>query len=204
MSTRLTRRYESALVYAAQLHATQKRKGGDIPYITHLMSVSSLVLEGGGDEDEAIAGLLHDGPEDQGGHETLNEIKQLFGDRVAHIVAGCTDSFAAEKPEWRGRKEAYLAHLEEAEPSIMLVSCADKLHNARTILEDYYHVGESLWDRFNASRDGTLWYYAELARIFGTKGPTILAPRLVRTVSELHAACRSSDKESQETGGQSS
>jgi (p)ppGpp synthase/HD superfamily hydrolase len=189
MTARLTRRYESALVYAAQLHATQKRKGGDIPYITHLMSVSSLVLEGGGDEDEAIAGLLHDGPEDQGGRETLEEIRKLFGDRVAGIVAGCTDSFEEEKPEWRSRKEAYLSHLEEAAPSIMLVSCADKLHNARTILEDYYHVGEELWERFNSPRDGTLWYYGELARIFGTKGPEILAPRLVRAVEELHVAC---------------
>lgn len=190
MTARLTRRYEAALVYAAQLHATQKRKGGDIPYITHLMSVSSLVLEGGGDEDEAIAGLLHDGPEDQGGLETLKEIRDLFGDRVADIVAGCTDTFEAKKPEWRGRKEAYLAHLREADESVLLVSCADKLHNAHAILEDYRQVGAELWERFNATQDETLWYYGELSEIFASRGPLLLAPRLGRVVEELLEACR--------------
>lgn len=194
MSTCLTRRYEAALVYAAQLHATQTRKGTDIPYLSHLMSVSSLVLEAGGDEDEAIAALLHDGPEDQGGHETLNRIRQLVGDRVADIVAACSDTFETEKPAWRQRKEAYLSHLETADASVLLVSCADKLHNARAILEDFHLVGERLWDRFNASRDETLWYYGELARLFHEKGPHRLAPRLARVVEELRSACDAGDE----------
>ena len=188
MTTLLTRRYESALVYATQLHATQKRKGTDIPYIDHLLSVSSLVLEAGGDEDEAIAGLLHDGPEDRGGQTTLDQIRELFGDRVADIVAACSDTFETEKPPWRQRKKAYLADLETAAPSVLLVSCADKLHNAQSLLEDYRQLGEALWDRFNATREETLWYYGELTRIFQERGPQSLARRLVRTVDVLQAA----------------
>ncbi|WP_017940754.1 MULTISPECIES: HD domain-containing protein [unclassified Thioalkalivibrio] len=189
MSTVLTRRYESALVYATQLHATQKRKGTEVPYISHLLAVSGLVLEGGGDEDEAIAGLLHDGPEDQGGEATLNQIRQLFGSRVGDIVAACSDTFETEKPAWRKRKEDYLKHLEDADDSVLLVSCADKLHNARSILDDFHQVGDRLWDRFNASRDETLWYYGALSRVFAARGPHDLAERLERILQELSAAC---------------
>ena len=188
MSSRLTRRYEAALVFAAQLHASQRRKGTEIPYLAHLLSVSSLVLEGGGDEDEAIAGLLHDGPEDQGGHATLADIRSLFGDRVADIVAGCTDSYAQHKPAWRTRKEAYLQHLEQAGTSVLLVSCADKLHNAQAVLEDYRQLGEPLWQRFSAPnpREDTLWFYGALADVFRARGPVPLTDRFLRTVAELH------------------
>ena len=194
MSTVLTRRYESALVYATQLHATQKRKGTEVPYISHLLAVSGLVLEAGGGEDEAIAGLLHDGPEDQGGEATLHQIRQLFGERVGTIVAACSDTFESEKPAWRKRKEEYLKHLEDADASVLLVSCADKLHNARSILEDFHQVGDQLWQRFNASREETLWYYGALARVFGERGPHVLAERLERVIHDLRGACDTEKK----------
>ena len=125
---RLSARFEDALAYAAHLHAGQPRKDTAIPYVAHLLAVCSLVLEDGGDEDEAIAALLHDGPEDAGGHETLEEIRRRFGDRVADIVADCSDTFETPKPPWRERKEAYLAHLfcmVEDEPGIWQVGYYD-------------------------------------------------------------------------------
>ena len=185
MEPKLTQRFEEALVYATRLHATQLRKGTDIPYVSHLLAVASLVMEAGGGEDEAIAALLHDGPEDQGGLDTLNEIRARFGERVADIVAACSDTFEAEKPPWKARKQAYLDHLQAADEATRLISCADKLHNARAILADYRRHGESLWDRFNGGREDILWYYTELARIFGTDGPGALADELARVVEQL-------------------
>lgn len=185
MSTLLSQRFEKALVYATRLHAGQVRKGTDIPYVSHLLAVAGLVMEAGGDEDEIIAALLHDGPEDQGGLATLNDIRVRFGDRVGDIVAACSDTLEAKKPPWKSRKQAYLDHLLTADASIRLVSCADKLHNARAILADYRRIGDSLWDRFNAGREDILWYYDELARIFSAYGPDSLADELVRTVDDL-------------------
>jgi (p)ppGpp synthase/HD superfamily hydrolase len=182
----LGQKFEEALVYATRLHAAQRRKGTDILYVSHLLAVASLVLEAGGNEDEAIAALLHDGPEDQGGLETLAEIRARFGDRVGDIVAACSDTFEAEKPAWKARKQAYLDHLRDAAPAVLLVSCADKLHNARAILADYRRHGETLWDRFNGGRDDILWYYAELARIFDARGPEALAVQLARVVERMH------------------
>src|SRR5437588_8327976 len=130
----LSTRFEEALVFATQLHREQTRKGTRIPYIAHLLGVTSIVLEHGGNEDEAIAALLHDAIEDQGGASTREEIRRQFGDRVVEIVDGCTDTDVMPKPPWRARKEAYLAHIIEATPSVRLVSAADKLHNARAIL----------------------------------------------------------------------
>jgi len=146
MDTRLSKRFEDALVYATRLHASQTRKGTDIPYVSHLLAVASLVIEAGGTEDEAIAALLHDGPEDQGGLPTLKEIRDRFGVPVGKIVAACSDTFEQEKPAWHQRKQDYLDHLADATASVRLVSCADKLHNARTILADYRRYGETLWD----------------------------------------------------------
>ena len=186
MDRQLSTRFEQALVYATRLHAPQRRKGTDIPYVSHLLAVTSLVLEAGGDEEEAIAALLHDGPEDQGGRETLAEIRERFGDRVGDIVAACSDTFEAKKPAWKTRKQAYLDHLRDAAPSVLLVSCADKLHNARAILADYRRHGETLWDRFNGGREDVLWYYSELARIFGEHGPEALAVQLARVVELMH------------------
>ena len=185
MNRRLTGRFEDALVYATQLHASQVRKGTDIPYVSHLLGVASLVIEAGGTEDEAIAALLHDGPEDQGGFGTLKEIRYRFGLPVGKIVAACSDTFEEKKPAWQKRKQAYLDHLLDATPSVRLVSCADKLHNARAILTDYRRHGEELWQRFNAGREDILWYYGELARIFSDRGPEQLAAQLTSVVEQL-------------------
>lgn len=185
MNRKLTSRFDEALVYASRLHAGQIRKGTDIPYVSHLLAVAGLVLEAGGDEDEAIAALLHDGPEDQGGLATLNDIRVRFGERVGDIVAACSDTFEQEKPPWKARKQAYLDHLLIADDAVRLVSCADKLHNARAILADYRCHGEVLWDRFNAGREDILWYYAALVRIFVANGPAILSGELARVVAQL-------------------
>ena len=182
---RLTARFEDALGYAARLHAAQVRKGTDIPYLSHLLGVCSIALEYGASEDEAIAALLHDAAEDQGGQVVLDEIRSHFGDAVADIVAGCTDTMETPKPPWQARKEAYIAHLSHASSSTRLVSAADKLYNAQAILRDYYRVGETLWNRFTGGRAGTLWYYRELANAFHTFGPRALADELDRVVREL-------------------
>ena len=164
----LNQRYADAVAYASALHAKQARKSTTIPYISHLLGVSSLILEAGGDEDMAIAGLLHDGPEDQGGQATLDEIRDQFGDRVARIVEGCTDSLAEDpehKAPWRTRKQDYLAHLNEADEDTLTVSLADKLHNARAIVSDLMINGPSTWDRFNAGPKDIFWYYNEILSI---------------------------------------
>jgi (p)ppGpp synthase/HD superfamily hydrolase len=181
----LTPRFTEAFAYAAALHARQVRKGARVPYLSHLMSVAALVLEDGGDEDEAIAGLLHDAVEDQGGMPTLEEIRRRFGERVARIVLGCTDSDTEPKPPWRGRKELYLAHLPQAEADVRRVSSADKLHNARSILTDYRVVGEAVWSRFTGGKDGTLWYYRSLINAFRAAGGGRLVEELDLTVGEI-------------------
>lgn len=191
----LTDRFQHALVYATQLHAGQIRKGSGVPYVSHLLAVASLVLESGGDEDEAIAALLHDGPEDQGGLATLAEIRKHFGQRVAGIVAECSDSFEAEKPPWRTRKLSYLAHLKQATRSARYVSCADKLHNARSVLMDYRLVGEAIWQRFRGGREGTLWYYRALVDAFTSGDVPVLAAELARTVRLLEQTVGSTVEE---------
>jgi (p)ppGpp synthase/HD superfamily hydrolase len=162
----LTDRFQSALRYAFQLHKDQIRKSKGIPYFAHLMSVAAWVLDAGGDEDEAIAALLHDAVEDQGGRSRLIEIQELFGERVADIVDGCTDAYQIPKPPWRDRKEAYLQHLEKASPSVILVSLADKVHNARSLYHDLRREGSVVWDRFKGGKEGTLWYYRHLVEAF--------------------------------------
>jgi (p)ppGpp synthase/HD superfamily hydrolase len=162
----LTARFDDALAYASALHRQQLRKGTAIPYLSHLMTVSALVLEHGGDEDQAIAGLLHDAAEDQGGEATLREIERRYGEGVARIVADCTDAWTEPKPPWRQRKQAYLAKLPTKPTRSLLVSLADKAHNASAILRDYRLLGESLWERFNGGRTGTVWYYGALSETF--------------------------------------
>ena len=181
-----TTRFEAALTYATHLHRDQTRKGTDIPYVGHLLGVASLVIEDGGSEDEAIAGLLHDAVEDQGGAPRLEDIRTRFGEGVAAIVAGCTDADTTPKPPWRQRKEAYLAHLREATADVLRVSAADKLYNARAILADYRALGEALWPRFSEGRDEILWYYRSLVAIFLERGPARLAGELARAVAELN------------------
>ena len=181
----LTRDFEDALAFAAQLHSRQVRKGTAVPYVAHLLGVASVALEHGADEDEAIAALLHDAVEDQGGAATLGKIRERFGETVAAIVEGCTDTDQMPKPPWRPRKEAYVAHVASASPSVRLVSAADKLHNARTIVADYRRFGEDVWRRFSGGRDGTLWYYRALVDAYRAHGPTPLVEELERVVGEM-------------------
>jgi (p)ppGpp synthase/HD superfamily hydrolase len=147
--------------------------------------VTSIVIESGASENQAIAALLHDSAEDQGGRETLERIRAEFGDQVAEIVESCSDSLGEPKPPWKERKRSYLEHLEHAGEPALLVSLADKLHNVRTIVVDYRDLGEALWDRFNAGRDDVLAYYRSLAAIFSRRIPGALATELAVTVAEL-------------------
>jgi (p)ppGpp synthase/HD superfamily hydrolase len=182
---KLSSRFNEALVWAAELHVDQSRKVSGAPYVSHLLRVAGLALEFGADEDEAIAALLHDAVEDQGGAPTLEEIRRRFGSRVAEIVDGCTDTDQRPKPPWRGRKEAYLAHLAQASSSVRLVSACDKLDNVRAILTAYRQQGEQLWSLFKGGRDGTLWYYASVRKILQAAGSSPLVDELSRAVGEL-------------------
>jgi len=184
-AVKLGPRFLKGFRFAAGKHAGQTRKTTTIPYIAHLMGVASLVLEFGGDEDMAIAALLHDVVEDCGGAPMLKEVRRRFGNRVAKIVDGCTDSDIDPKPPWRGRKETYLRHLKSADAETRLVSAADKLNNARSILSDYREVGESIWARFNGGREGTLWYYRALVQEFKRSKPNRLMRELELAVQEL-------------------
>lgn len=181
----LSPRFEEALVFATRLHAAQTRKGSGIPYSAHLLAVTALVLEYGGDEETAIAALLHDAIEDQGGAVAREQIRARFGDRVTAIVDGCTDADTQPKPPWQARKEAYLAHLPHASVEVRLVSAADKLHNVRSILADYRQVGDGVWTRFRGGKAGTLWYYRALVTAYRQAGSTPLVEELDRTVTEL-------------------
>ncbi len=190
----LSTRFNTALSIATELHVYQKRKGGGEPYVAHLLGVTSLVLENGGSEDEAIAALLHDTLEDQGhrfagGADTLrNYIQDRFGSHVLAIVEACTDADVKPKPPWQERKEAYLVHLAKADASALLVSCADKVHNARSILQDYRQVGDALWSRFKGGKGGTLWYYQSLVTAFkqNPASPPILTAELERTIVQIN------------------
>lgn len=184
-TTLLSPRFVEALDLARQLHAHQTRKGSAIPYLAHLLSVTALVLEDGGDEEEAIAALLHDAIEDQGGAPVRQMIAQRFGEGVAAIVSGCTDADSTPKPPWRERKEAYLRHLHTASPAVLRVSNADKLHNARATLCDYRQVGEALWSRFHGGKAGTLWYYRAVTEAFQALRSGWLVDELARTVAEM-------------------
>lgn len=181
----LSSRFEDALLMATRLHVDQRRKGTNIPYVSHLLAVASLVLEHGGTEDQTIAALLHDAVEDQGGLETLELIRATFGEDVANIVDQCTDAYEEPKPEWRQRKEDYIAAIAHKSPMTRLVSAADKLHNARAILSDYRLIGEELWDRFTGGKQGTLWYYRSLVEAFANHDNNGLVSELRRVVEEI-------------------
>ncbi len=177
----LSARFTDALLYAISAHGEQSRKSTSIPYISHPLGVASIILEAMGDEDQAIAGLLHDVPEDCGGEPRLAEIKELFGDRVELIVRGCSDSLTVnpeEKAPWRDRKEAHLAHLHSADLDLLLVTAADKLHNARSIATDCQTFGDRIWDRFNSDKESIVWYYESMLGLFESAGltPAIINP----------------------------
>jgi len=184
-AVKLGPRFLRAFAFAAEKHKHQTRKASTIPYIAHLMGVASLVLEAGGDEDLAIAALLHDVVEDCGGAPMLQEIRHKFGERVAKVVDGCTDADTYPKPPWRERKENYVRHLKKADADTRLVSAADKLNNVRSILSDYRAIGESVWSRFNGGREGTLWYYRTLRDVFLRHKPNRITRELELAVNEL-------------------
>ena len=195
-----TEKFERALVYASRLHRNQNRKGTRVPYITHLLAVAAIVGENGGTENEVVAALLHDAPEDKGGEATLEDVRARFGDEVAKIVAGCTDTYEDPKPPWRERKEDYVAHLSGASDSVRLVSSADKLHNARSILADLRAVGDDLWDRFTGGKEGTLWYYRALVETYKAAGANSLVEELERVVRETETLARRSEAEECDEG----
>ncbi|OZH56096.1 phosphohydrolase [Hydrocoleum sp. CS-953] len=181
----LSHRFTEALVYATELHAHQIRKGSKVPYVSHLLGVASIALEYGADEDEAIAALLHDAIEDQGGPTVRVEIRLKFGERVTEIVDGCTDTDTTPKPPWKERKKAYINRITNATPSVRLVSAADKLHNIRSILKDYRLQGDLLWDLFKGGKQGTLWYYRSLVTAFREADSTPIVIELDSLVTEL-------------------
>ena len=184
--TVLAERFRDAMVEALRLHGGQERKGSRVPYMTHLLGTAAAVLHFGGDEDQAIAGLLHDAAEDQGGRATLEAIRQRFGDRVAEIVEGCTDTFEEKKPDWRPRKEAYLAKLAQEPQHVLLVSAGDKLDNARAIVADLRREQhrDALWSRFTGGAQ-SLWYYRALVEAYRKAGVGPIVEELDAAVSEM-------------------
>ncbi len=196
----LSSRFSEALRGAADLHEKQVRKGTKIPYIAHLLGVASIALHHGADEDEAIAALLHDtiedAPRELGANWVRNWLRFRFGERVLDIVDGCTDADISPKPPWRVRKETYVARLLKEPASVVLVSAADKMHNAGAVLADYRDIGDSLWKRFNrdAGKEGTIGYYRGLVSAYQTTGHH---PRLVR---ELDAVVTQIEREAGHPG----
>ena len=177
--------FSEALAFANDLHRGQMRKGTKIPYVAHLLAVTALVIEVGGDEEMAIAALLHDAVEDRGGRPVLDQIRQRFGQDVTDTVEACSDTDVTPKPPWRKRKEAYIAALPHKAQRALRVSLADKVHNAEAILADYRTIGEELWRRFNAEREDQLWYYQALAEAFAKLVPGPLAKRLSQAANRL-------------------
>jgi (p)ppGpp synthase/HD superfamily hydrolase len=183
---KLSKKFEEALVYATQAHCNQTRKKTGVPYIAHILGVTAIALEYGANETEAIGALLHDTVEDCGGAERLRDIREKFGDDVAKIVDGCTDTDQVPKPPWLERKRAYLEHLKDSNSSIRLVSASDKLHNTRAILAELRRHGAEVFQRFAGKKEGTLWYYRALVTAFRQHGDHAdLIDELDRVVTEI-------------------
>jgi len=182
---KLTSRFLEAVAYVLDAHADQRRKVSNTPYVAHLFKVAGIALEHGADEDEAIAALLHDAIEDAGGPAARGEIRGRFGQRVVDIVDGCSDTDQMPKPPWQQRKEAFLARLASASPSVRLVEAADKLDNARSILCDYGRVGRPLWDLFRGGREGTQWYYRSVVEVLKQSGTNPLLDELDQAVRRI-------------------
>lgn len=183
--TILTQRFEQALIYATRLHAQQVRKATGVPYISHLLSVTALVLEVGGNEEEAIAALLHDAVEDQGGAATRAEIYAHFGEQVGAIVDDCTEFRTEIKPPWQERKLHYIEQLRVGSPSARRVALADKLHNARSLLFDYRQQGDAIWSVFSTGKEGMLWFYHSLLQMYREVAPSPIVEELARVVAEI-------------------
>ncbi len=193
----LTSRFADALGFAFEVHREQTKKGGTVPYISHPLEVAGTVLSFGGNEDEAIAGLLHDSVEDHPDVVSFEKIARRFGAAVADIVRSCSDASVIPKPPWRPRKEKYIEHLRTANESVLMVSAADKLANARAVMKDYREVGDKLWERFNAGKADQLWYYRTVAQVLtqaaGAGRARALAAELRRAVQELEKLCGDPD-----------
>jgi (p)ppGpp synthase/HD superfamily hydrolase len=193
----LTARFDHAVAYALAAHDTHRRKGTDVPYAAHLLGVASLILEAGGSEDEAIAGLLHDVVEDQGGAPRLDDVRQHFGDHIADLVLECSAEAKTDDPGWRVRKERYLDGIGTCSESALLVSLADKVYNARSIVEDLRLAGPSMFDRFGADEpkdQSILWYYRSLVAAYSERPDASrrLLGELERTVDDLGGLIESS------------
>jgi len=181
----LDSRFDQAFLLAAELHREQTRKGSGVPYVSHLMAVAALAVEHGGDEDVAVAALLHDAVEDQGGDPVRRRIREQFGDRVSDLVEACTDADVIPKPPWQARKEAFIAGLTTAPPEVRLIVACDKLHNAAATLDDLRADGPAVWEKFKGGKDGTLWYLRSVLEIIEPDLPQRLALRLRRTIEAL-------------------
>ncbi len=187
----LSKKFEGALVYASVVHGGQVRKATGIPYIAHLLGVASIAFEYGADENEAIGALLHDAAEDAGGTARIDDIRVRFGEKVATIVEGCTDTLETPKPPWLERKEKYLAHLKETDSSTRLVSAADKLFNTRSILRELRQRGDAVWARFSGGKKDRLRYYRALVTAFRQYGDhSDLIDELDRVVTEIEKLVR--------------
>jgi (p)ppGpp synthase/HD superfamily hydrolase len=191
--TFLTDRFTRAVDYARILHI-ERRKGTQIPAMAHLLGVASLVMGEAGQvpfpvtEDMVIAAVLHDAVEDHGGLPRLEHIRADFGDDVAHMVEGLSDSFAEDesvKENWEGRKSSYVGRLRSEPPDVQLISAADKLYNARTILDEYRAIGPRVWERFKRGRDQQMWYFGELLKLFKSAGTNRIVDEFERVVAEL-------------------
>lgn len=182
-------RLEEAFRLATRLHDGQTRKGTDVPYISHLMAVCAITLENGGSQTQAIAALLHDAVEDQGGDEVLDDIRTHFGEDTANIVLECSEAYDDPTTPWRVRKEGFLAKIPQMSDAALLVCLADKFHNASTILADYRIYGEDIWGRFNAGRHDQIWYYREVSGALSRARFSPLAENLKRTVVALEKLC---------------
>lgn len=188
MTAVLTAGFQDALVYAAQVHDGHARKGpAQIPYLAHLMSVAALVLENGGDEEQAIAALLHDAIEDQGDRTSVQELRERFGDRVARIVEACSDTDQRPKPPWLGRKQAYIERMQDEPDEVLLVALADKVHNARSTVADLRVHGDATWRKFGGTVEQQLWYYRSLSELFSRRMPGPLSDELARLVDDIAA-----------------
>ena len=182
----MSERFVDAVALANELHGGQNRKGTMVPYISHPLIVAGIVLQNGGGEEEAIAALLHDTVEDCGGKPVLSRIRERFGDKIAELVDGCSETHIQPKPPWRERKESYIESVRSANSSVRLISCADKIHNASSIISEYRKVGEQVWDRFKANKTETLWFYTSFIismRASGESRPIL--DELVVVVEEL-------------------
>lgn len=189
----LSERFNEAFLYASFLHNGQTRKSSPTPYISHLLGVTALVLQHGGDEDQAMAALLHDAVEDQGGLETLDVIRSRFGEKVARIVDGCTDSYLTPKKPWLERKRFYIERLNREPEAVRLVSLADKVDNARAILTDLREDGRATWSKFKGGKEGTLWYYRALADVFSGFGGNALTREFLRLVEEIEGLAKTGE-----------